>query len=230
MAEESQKRQIAVKARIADLLKGRYVKESGWLPNYILTDKGEKVSRINLIAVVVTDPIIDISYRSVLIDDGTGRMSVRDFQENKMFNTIKLGDPVFVIGKPREYNGQVYIFPEIIKNIGDTKWIAVRKLELERKERMLKALPGATAEEAAGAAADMDVSEENIGEGTKDTDDTDLSKNVYNLIKSMDSGAGADYEQVISKSGCADAEKIISLLLKEGEIFEVSPGKLKVLE
>jgi len=35
---------------------------------------------------------------------------------------------------------------------------------------------------------------------------------------------------VISNSGSVDAERIISLLLKEGEVFEISPGKLKVLE
>ena len=53
---------------------------------------------------------------------------------------------------------------------------------------------------------------------------------VYSLIKELDNGNGAEFESVIEKSGCEDAEKIISRLLMEGEIFELGKGRLKVLE
>ncbi len=232
MVEESQKRQIAVKTRIIDLLKGKYIKEAGWMPNYILTEKGEKVSRINLIGVIVTDPIIDISYRSILMDDGSGRISIRAFQENKMFDNLNLGDPVFIIGRPREYNGQFYVFPEIIKKIHNKKWIEVRKLELEQKTHEKVQIKDAQPESINVPKEEkVEIVEEKIEEGKKDTgNEQDISKKIYDIIKNLDKGDGVDYEEVITKSGSVDAEKIISLLLKEGEVFEVSPGKLKILE
>ena len=42
----------------------------------------------------------------------------------------------------------------------------------------------------------------------------------------MDSGDGADYELLVEKVG---DERIITTLLEEGEIFEVTPGRLKAL-
>ncbi len=175
MVEESQKRHIAVKTRIADVINGKYIKEAGWMPNYILTKSGEKISRINLIGVVVTEPIVDISYRNALIDDGSGRMSIRAFQENKMFDELKVGDPIFVIGRPREYNGQVYLFPEIIKKIQNTKWLEVRKFELEQKEKAEPAaadIPDATSSEDKRAEDKLkeevskivEITEESLGE------------------------------------------------------------------
>ena len=44
---EPQKRQIACKAKIADLINGEYIKEEGWTPNYIITKQGKHISRIN---------------------------------------------------------------------------------------------------------------------------------------------------------------------------------------
>jgi RPA family protein len=281
MVEESQKRQIAVKTRIADLINGKYIKEAGWMPNYILTKKGEKISRINLLGVVVTEPIVDISYRNALIDDGSGSISLRAFQENTMFDDLKLGDPIFVIGRPREYNGQVYLFPEIIKKIQNTKWIEVRKFELEQKEKAALSvadIPGTASPAENGpenklkeeVSKIVKITEESLGDlgkptstempagkkslaeeksavdavndaikaasspagqdGSEKQEGQDISKKIYGIIKDTDKGEGAGYEEVITKSGSVDAERIISLLLKEGEIFEVSPGKLKVLE
>ena len=47
----NQKRQIAYKASIKDITLGEYFVEEGWNPNYILTDSGRKLARVNLIVV-----------------------------------------------------------------------------------------------------------------------------------------------------------------------------------
>jgi len=49
------------------------------------------------------------------------------------------------------------------------------------------------------------------------------------LIRELDKGEGADYEEVISQLG-SKGESQITHLLATGEIFETRPGKLKVLE
>ena len=50
---EIRKRQIAYKIRIKDILEGKYVKEEGWNPNYIVTANEKEVSRVNIIGIVI---------------------------------------------------------------------------------------------------------------------------------------------------------------------------------
>ena len=53
-----------------------------------------------------------------------------------------------------------------------------------------------------------------------------IAENVIKIIKECDDGEGADYEEVLEK---VKNEKLINSLMEEGEIFEIKPGKLKVL-
>ena len=115
---EPQRRQVAYKVRIKDLVNGRYVKEEGWNPNYIITNDGRQINRVNLIATVVSKPTEqDINYQSIILDDGTGRISIRNFEQNNLFDNIKLGDIILLIGRPREYGNEIYILAETIKKI-----------------------------------------------------------------------------------------------------------------
>jgi hypothetical protein len=61
-------------------------------------------------------------------------------------------------------------------------------------------------------------------------DSFSLTEQVLGAIRSLDEGPGADTEQVIGHVGARNAEKTIQFLLQNGDIFEVSPGRLKVLE
>ncbi|MBW2981354.1 hypothetical protein KY343_00610, partial [Candidatus Woesearchaeota archaeon] len=124
---QNQKRQIAYKIRIKELINGKYIKEEGWQPNYIITNDGRQINRINLIATVVAKPLEqDINYQSMILDDGTGRISARVFEQNNIFDNIEIGDVILVIGRPREYGSEKYILPETIKRIQDKSWIKVR--------------------------------------------------------------------------------------------------------
>lgn len=55
---------------------------------------------------------------------------------------------------------------------------------------------------------------------------------IMDTIRSIDSGDGADIDEVISESGIEEskAESIINNLLMDGEAFEIKPGKLKLLD
>ena len=212
--EKSQKRQIAYKVKINDILKGEYVKEEGeWVPNYIKIEN-KKVSRINLMAVVVSKQNLEnTNHQSLLIDDGSGKISVRSFEEQNNFNNIDVGDFAMVIGRPREYFNEKYIVSEILKKIENPLWVEVRKLELGKKE---------IKEE---SKSEVINKEEEIEEQTDD-----INKKIFKLIKEIDIGEGADTQEVITKSNINKAEDIITNLLEHGEVFEIKPGKLKVLE
>jgi uncharacterized protein len=198
------KRHIAHKVRLSDLTEGTYVRTEGeWEPNYIQAKDGRALSRINVIAVVASEPSTDQSFHSFIVDDGSGQVAVRAFGETRF--TVTLGDVVLLVGRPREFSNQIYIVPEIVKRIEDPKWIEFRKRELGMPLPKIEPI-----QETASSAAPVDQ--------------------LIAAIKTLDKGDGADTEDVIAKVKIENADHMIDTLLKEGEIFELTPGKIKVLE
>ena len=53
---------------------------------------------------------------------------------------------------------------------------------------------------------------------------------IYSLIRQLDDGKGADVEEVLQTSQIKEGEEIIKQLILEGEVFELFPGRLKVLQ
>jgi len=219
---EPQKRQIACKARIADLINGKYVKEEGWTPNYIITKQGKHISRINLIGTVISKTEEGPEYQSFVVDDGSGTISLRSFEKNDSVKNIKIGDVVLLIGRPREYGSEKYIVPEIMKKIENKKWIDVRKIELsienlktkkdepEREEVVVEKINDSIEEKAEKPASNPQI--------------------VYEAVKELDSDQGVDIDKIIKKTGIKETEEIIKKFLREGEMFEIRPGKIKILE
>jgi len=217
---EPQKRQIACKARIADLVNGKYVKEEGWTPNYIITKQGKHISRVNLIGTVISKNEGEQNYQSLIIDDGSGSIPLRSFEKNETINNTEIGDIIIVIGRPREYGSEKYIVPEIIKKINNNKWINVRKVELEIENLKTAEL----------SAKEEKVIVENIESEEQTKSIISNSKLVYETVKELDSGQGVDIDDIIKKTGIKDTEEIIKKFLREGEMFEISPGRIKILE
>jgi RPA family protein len=202
--EKQQKRQVAYKVRVKEILDGEYVKEEGWMPNYIRLIDGAKVSRVNLVGVVVLKTE-EQNYAGIIIDDGSGKIPVRNFENSNLFDATNIGDIVLIIGRPREF-GEKYVVPEIIKKVQDPLWIEVRKLELKKPE--------------------LKVNDENAVK----KDESNPSEVIFSLIKGEDKGDGVDVEDIIKKSNVSEADLIIRNLLEEGEIFELKPGRVKILE
>jgi RPA family protein len=214
---EQTKRQVAYKVQIKDLINGRYIKKEGWQPNLLITASGLEISRINLIGTIVTAPSMDLNFRTLLLDDGSGKVCLRSFDEKDIFADTNIGDIVLVIGRPREYNNEKYIIPEIVKRIDNKKWVKVRMLELEKSRKSIKEV------------GEESTKEEVIVESPPPTSES-VTQRIHNLIRDLDPGQGADYDAVLENAHSDKAETIISNLLKEGEVFEISPGKLKILE
>ena len=110
---------------------------------------------------------------------------------------VSIGDCVVVIGRPREFESQKYVLGEIIKRV-DKKWFDVRKKLVKRVVPLQKV-----------------------------ETPSDNNVDVINIVRELDVGEGADYEEVVSRIGGED--KIVHLLAV-GELFETKPGRLKVLE
>ena len=204
MMSDPPRRQVAYKMRIADLLNGEYIKREGWQPSAVLLGDRE-VSRVNIVATVVAKPEGYLA----LIDDGTARIALRSFEARDYH--IDVGDVVLVIARPREFNNERYLMPEIVRRIENPKWIELRSLELGNH---------------------TEPSGDNI-EPAKSQDTTSPAESfvskVCGLLRKLDTGSGADYQEIVQTLG-AQAEATIESLLKSGEIFEIRPGWLKVLD
>lgn len=191
--KQFQKRQVAIKTSISSILKWNFTKDN-------ITG-----SRVSVMATLVYKS--EDVYSGAIIDDGSGRVSLKNFENRIIFTNVDVGDVVLVIGRVREFSNERYILPEIVKKIS-MEWINVRKLELNGLEDDKVADPPDNGKD------------EEIG----------LGKDVYEMIKKLDDGNGVAIEDLIKNSYFQDTERIINKLLENGDVFEIKPGKIKVLE
>ena len=196
-----QKRQIAYKIRISDILNSNFAKDELSAGYIKLNDIN--ISRVNIIGTLVYKSEGQ-SYASSIIDDASGKVSLRSFNNIGAFSKIDVGDVILVIGKIREFNNEKYIMPETLKKT-EIGWMNVRNLELKNNKIV-----------------DENKKSEEI---IVDNDDE-----IYSLIKNLDKGDGVSFEDIIKNSAASKAEIIITRLLENGDVFEIKPGKLKVLE
>jgi RPA family protein len=208
--EGERKRLVAVKLWIKDIIKSTYIKEEGLRPNYILTQSNEKISRVNLIGTIIF--IESAGHASIFIDDGSGKVAVRSFEQNEDWKNLNIGESILVIGRPREYNGEIYILPEIVRKLEDTSWLEVRKRELGVKRLI--------AEEEI-----ISNEEEKLGY----IEDSGTRRRIYEIIKEIDTGQGVLYDEIMNQIPEKDANEVIKEMLKSGEIFELGTGRLKVV-
>ena len=107
------------------------------------------------------------------------------------------GQVFMVVGKPREFSGEKQVVAEIAKQV-DSAWLQIRKKELPPPCEK--------------------VAEEVIQLKTK---------SVVDVVRELDSGNGADYDEVLKMIG---DEALIQRALSNGELFETRHGILKVLD
>ncbi|MBI3033976.1 hypothetical protein HYY72_02355 [Candidatus Woesearchaeota archaeon] len=202
-------RQIAYRIAISRLLGGRLVEGSDESPSYVaISDR--QISRVNIIGTVITK---SAEGQDFLVDDGTGTVRLRGFGSKIM--SFDVSDIINVIGRVRFYNQELYISIEIASK-ADEKLMKLRALELEMNALLERESP--------------DITE---GEQAIEEEDFSAAIQLRELIRELDrsnEGKGADIMEVARKSSLSDAEEQIMSLIQLGEVFEIRPGRLKVLE
>src|SRR3989344_5836799 len=124
-------RLTAYKVWISDLINSNYVKMPGEFESNYLEFGDKQVSRINIIATVVNkNESQDKNYVALVLDDGTEQIRIKTWGEDtRLVNNLNIGETILVIGKTKTYNDELYILPEIVKNV-NLNWEVARKLEL----------------------------------------------------------------------------------------------------
>lgn len=207
--EQQFKRNIAFKYRIGDLLLGKPIFDGERFS--FLELGGKKLVRVNVVGNIVDryDAEGDKKYTFLTIDDGSGQIKLKTFGDDvEKFKHAIQGLTVAVIGVLRHFNNETYIAPEIIKE-QDTKYLLVRKLELEKLRN--------SAQEAVPVQKEQVVA---------------LKDQIMSLIKEAEGEGGIEIDTIIMKLRESSPDLInqeIKKLLEEGILFEPRPGKLRWL-
>ncbi|MBU5537540.1 MAG: OB-fold nucleic acid binding domain-containing protein [Candidatus Aenigmatarchaeota archaeon] len=231
----------AKKVRIADLLNGKffYGSKEEMKPSYVITPFGEKVSRVNLIGTVIDKFLSeDGNYSVVTIDDGTEAIRVKSF-EGLPFERVELGDLVRVIGKLKEYNGELYISHEIVEKINDVNFELLSKVEILNNLIKQKKI----VDDIKSLFNRMDETElKNYARDTYSIDEETLSviieskkkeidykPVVLEVIQKLDEGKGVEIKKLFEVLNLPEniVEKTLDELINEGSVYEPTIGFLR---
>jgi len=211
MAQEEQfKRNVAYKFRISDLSNG--------VPKFdaekfsALELNGKRVVRVNVIGSIVDKYLVEGEKKFIFftLDDGSAQIKLKTFGDDiEKFKNFSQGQTVLVLGLLRFYNNEVYISPEIIKEM-DSRYFLVRKMEMEKN---------------------FSGNSSAVQTTVKTTDSRDLRSKIIDLIRNSESEGGIEIEKISSYIN-SPQESVKSEVLKfldEGIVFEPRPGKIRWL-
>jgi RPA family protein len=206
---EIRKREIAHKLRIGEILKGKpqLTPMGDGRDRFNFLELGDKrIIRVNVIANVIDKFISEGEKRfaSLTLDDATGQINVKAFgDETAQFQEINQGQTLTVIGVLRIFNNEIYILPEILKEV-DPRYLLIRKLEIEKS-----------------APKQPVSSEERIA----------LKDQIISKIKQAEVSEGIDTEKLIMEISANPAaiSQEIKKLQEDGMIYEPRPGRVRYL-
>ncbi len=227
------KRMTAKKVRISDLVNGRWEKREGMEPSFVVSPGGEEVSRARIMGTVVSRFLAEEgTFASITIDDSTETIRAKTFKTTKPLDSIDTGSLVEVIGKVREYMGEIYMIPEIVKRIEDPNLELLRELEIIKVKG--PGIPG-KASKAGGRPASEDKgargSADGKGRGTEQKKDKDdragLKREILKLIGGSEDGI--EYAKILEnvEGKENDIESVVNEILAEGICYEPTPGRIK---
>ena len=209
MADQKFKRNTAYKLRIGDILVGKPIFDND---KYLYMELGDKkISRVNVIGNIVDKYESDgeRKYLFLTLDDGSGQIKLKAFGEEELikFKGVMQGQTVTIIGTVRNWNNETYVQPEIIKE-QDTKYLLIRKLELEKERK--------------DSAPKIEDKQEIKA----------IKDQILDKIRDAEEQGGIDQDKIIMDLRETSPEIInqeIKKLLEEGIVFEPRPGRLRYL-
>ena len=191
---------VAKKIRVADIVHGKLSKEEGSTP-ILQIPKGEKVSKFRVMGTVIDKySSEDGTYSTITIDDATETIQARAFKEDtEKLENIHKGDLVDILGRPREYQDELYILPDGIQKLTDPNWETLRRLELEGAQKV-----------------DQKQLEKLVLEKLRELDKGE-GANVKDIIASLD-----NFEE-------KDIIGVVRNLMMRGDVFEPTKGNLRLI-
>lgn len=207
---------------------------------------GDKdVFRVNLVGSVIMKNVADDgSFASIALDDSSGQILLRCWGSGiELLNGVGKGEVVQVVGRLAEYNGLIYLRPEIVRGVFSDDEVLHRAILLKRwgvpsiAKDDWNGKPVVTngLQQDSVSVGSLRVVEEKVEDGSDDVVKGKSSPSprraILSVIERLDGPEGAVIEAVIKESGLSsdEVQDILDDLLKNGEVFMLRPGRVKVL-
>ena len=212
MAEQQFKRNVSYKLRIGDVLIAKPTNYGERFSHLELGNK--KIVRVNIVGNIVdkyeygnVSETENKKYIFLTLDDGSGQIKLKSFgDDSEKFRNFFQGQTIVVIGTVKYWNNEIYISPEIIKEL-DPKYLLLRKLETEQ-DKNLQFVP---------------LEKEKV---------VAIKDKILDLIKNSEKEGGVELEEITQKFREVSPNLIqqeVQKLLEEGIAFEPRPGKIRWL-
>ncbi len=240
----------AYKLKIEDLVRGQYVRSpEGTEPSYLLTPWSQHIPRARVLGTVV-DKFVrdDQGYATLRLDDGSETISLRAWRENvPELAGFKMGDLLDVIGRVREFEGEVYLVPDLIFRVEDPNWELVRELEIlhARRRALAQGVRPQPKQKAKLEPRHLQIELSQTPPAVGPTIETieeveapplpkvpdETKKRVTLAIEKLDKGDGAAPTDIAAELDLhqADVEDALRVLIVDGEIFEPRAGRFRRL-
>jgi len=246
------RRYPSIPVKINYILEGSYIDNDGF-GSMLVTKFGMPITRVHIIATVTNIYITDDKkYAFIVLDDGSGNIRSKVFQDVSVFEKIKVGQLVDFIGRIREYNDERYLVPEIVRVVEDPNMITLRVLEIantlkiwidkfkDLKTDIEKSSDISVITEKFRMSDDEVKAIINFINGNikskeeeeiEEVDTATLKEELLKKIEEMDDGDGVDYSDILKAMDFPEQtiEKILDELLAEGSCYEPRAGKIKAL-
>jgi RPA family protein len=191
-------RLTAIRASIADIMDGEYGEDDG--PR-VISPQGVELRRVLLVGTIVDQVASTNNYASITLDDGTATIRAKSWgAEAEMLQKVSPNILALVVGKVREYDDEVYIVPEIVREIDDPNVLTLhsyeRQLAILRLANRSPASP--SKEKSRGPLMSFDTSSKPPQEKkTGATDVKGLAGEILEYIRKSDKGKGISTDEIV---------------------------------
>ena len=222
-------RMTAIRASISDIVNGTYLEDDG---ARVISPYGVELRRVVLVGYIVNRQSTQGNFASITIDDGTETIKAKSWgTEASSLDEVSNSMLVLLVGKVREYEGEVYIVPEIVSEVKDPNFMTLHLLE--RYKTMLTqgglSIPTPITLEESIIESPIDDSEHPkkkvIPKGT-------LAKEILQYIRDNNDPQGISIQDIVDNmKGDYTKEKIqmeVIELMAADQIQEIKIGRYKI--
>ncbi|MHA2002618.1 MAG: hypothetical protein ACW975_01370 [Candidatus Thorarchaeota archaeon] len=119
-------RMTAVRAAVVDIVNGTYGEDNG---PHVVSPYGVELRRVALVGLIV-DQYSGEGFASITIDDGTETIRAKAWGgEAGSLDKVQMNILALIVGKIREYEGELYVVPEIVRELDDPNYLTIHRME-----------------------------------------------------------------------------------------------------
>ncbi|MEM2142538.1 MAG: hypothetical protein QXS20_09600 [Candidatus Thorarchaeota archaeon] len=239
-----QERISAVRVLVEDLVSGRFDKTD---VSRVVTRYGVEVRRAVIVGYVVSQVHTkrEREYASLTVDDGTETIQLKAWDSDpskiRLLTSVQADSLVIAVGRVRQIGNEVYLDPEIVRELPDPNYLTLHRLERIRTVLRSGSIPytdiqvraesemldsvGLSDTVSSTSRADIDTSQSTEFTGIGGTP----RDQVFQFIKSRAGRQGVSIDEIANyfKSrgvGASDVNMHVIDLLEERKIREVTVG------